>query len=307
MTGKQSPEIGFIGLGAMGLPMAKSLVRAGLSVRGYDIAPLVVQNFAVDGGIGADSLVQVAEEANVLVIMVVTADQVEDVLFGSGNVASALQPGSVVMLCSTVPPSYARRTAQRLYDMGLEMLDAPVSGGTLRAADGTLSVMASGRPQAFALTEPLLAAMAANVYRIGDECGQGSTMKMINQLLAGVHIVAAAEAIGLASKANLDLQTVYEVICNSAGGSWMFENRVPHILEDDYSPRSAINIWRKDLGIVLDMGKDEGYPLPLTAASYQLYLSAWAQGLGGIDDAGVVKIYEQLAGIEIHPKGEEQS
>jgi 3-hydroxyisobutyrate dehydrogenase len=184
--------------------------------------------------------------------------------------------------------------------MGLEMLDAPVSGGTVRAAEGSLSIMTSGHPAAYERCNPLLDAMAANVYRLGDECGQGSTMKMINQLLAGTHLVVAAEAMAFAAKAGMDLETVYKVICNSAGGSWMFQNRVPHILADDYTPHSAIDIWIKDLGIVLETGKAEHFPLPLTAAAYQLYVAASAQGWGRLDDAGVVKVYEMLAHMQIH-------
>ena len=298
MATQSTPQVGFIGLGAMG--MARSLLRAGFSVRGYDVAPDAVQRFAEAGGTGVDSCAEAARAADVLIVMVVSAEQAETVLFGEGNAASVLPRDAVVMLCSTVSPAYARQTAQQLYDMGLEMLDAPVSGGTARAAGGQLSIMASGHPTAFERTEPLLEAMAANVYRLGDACGQGSAMKMINQLLAGTHLVVAAEAIAFAAKTGMDLQTVYDVIGNSAGGSWMFQNRVPHILDNDYTPHSAVDIWVKDLGIVLETAKAERFPLPLAAAAYQLYLSASAHGFGRLDDAAVVKIYEILAGMQIH-------
>ncbi len=291
--------IGFIGLGAMGMGMARSLLRAGMTVRGYDVVPAAVAAFEEAGGMGASSVAEAAHNADILVVMVLNAEQVEGVLFGEGNAVAQLAAEATVMVCSTVPPAYARQTAQRLKAQSLEMLDAPVSGGTVRAAEGELSVMASGSPAAFARTEAVLAAVAANVYRLGDECGQGSSMKMINQLLAGVHITVAAEAMAFAAKAGMDLSTVYDVICNSAGGSWMFQNRVPHILADDYTPHSAIDIWIKDLGIVLDTAKSEKFPLPLTAASYQLYLSASAQGWGRLDDAGVVKVYEMMAKMKV--------
>ncbi|MEZ4637759.1 MAG: NAD(P)-binding domain-containing protein [Caldilineaceae bacterium] len=291
--------IGFIGLGAMGMGMARSLLRAGFTVKGYDVVPAAVTAFVEAGGVGAASVADAAKDADLLVVMVLNAAQVESVLFGEDGAAAQLASGAVVMVCSTTPPAFARQTAQRLADLGLDMLDAPVSGGTVRAADGELSVMASGSPAAFAKAEDVLEAVAANVYRLGDECGQGSSMKMINQLLAGVHIASAAEAIAFAAKAGMDLQTVYDVICNSAGGSWMFQNRVPHILADDYTPHSAIDIWLKDLGIVLDTARDEKFPLPLTAAAYQLYLAASAQGWGRIDDAGVVKVYEMMGKIGI--------
>jgi putative dehydrogenase len=291
--------IGFIGLGAMGMGMARSLLRAGFTVRGFDVVPAAIANFEEAGGVGASSPADAALGADLLVVMVLNAEQVASVLFGEDGAAAQLAAGAVVMVCSTVPPAFARQTAQRLAEMGIEMLDTPVSGGTVRAADGELSVMASGSADAFAKAEAVLAAVAANVYRLGDECGQGSSMKMINQLLAGVHIASAAEAIAFAAKAGMDLQTVYDVICNSAGGSWMFQNRVPHILANDYTPHSAVDIWIKDLGIVLDTAKAEKFPLPLTAAAYQLYLAASAQGWGRIDDAGVVKVYEMMGKVEI--------
>ncbi|MBI1295047.1 NAD-binding protein [bacterium] len=294
--------IGFIGLGAMGMGMARSLLRAGFTVRGFDVVPAAIANLEEAGGVGASSVAEAAVDADLLVVMVLNAEQVASVLFGEDGAAARLAAGAVVMVCSTVPPAFARQTAQRLAEMGLEMLDAPVSGGTVRAADGELSVMASGSAAAFARAEAVLAAMAANVYRLGDECGQGSSMKMINQLLAGVHIASAAEAVAFAAKAGMDLQTVYDVICNSAGGSWMFQNRVPHMLADDYTPHSAVDIWIKDLGIVLDTAKAEKFPLPLTAAAYQLYLAASAQGWGSIDDAGVVKVYEMMGNIGIGDK-----
>lgn len=292
--------IGFIGLGAMGMGMAQVLLKAGFTVRGYDVMPAAVDRFTGAGGVGVPTAAATAEGTDLLILMVLNAEQVESVLFGGEGAAAKLSAGGVVMVCSTVPPAFARQTADRLYALGLEMLDAPVSGGTGRAADGTLSMMTSGHPAAYERAEPVLAALAANVYRLGDECGQGSTMKMINQLLAGVHIVSAAEAMTLAAKSGMDLQTVYDIICTSAGGSWMFQNRMPHVLEDDYTPHSAVDIWIKDLGIVLETGKAERFPLPLTAAAYQIYVAASALGWGRIDDAGIVKVYEMMGNVKIH-------
>ncbi len=299
MSDKQSPQVGFVGLGAMGMGMAQSLVRAGLPVRAYDINPAALETFVQAGGQAAASCAEAAAGADVFVVMVVSAEQAEDVLFGSGEAAGHLPPGAAVMLSCTVPPAYARETAARLAAMGLDMLDAPVSGGPLRAADGTLSVMASGSPSAFAKCQPVLDAVAANVYRMGDAAGLGSVMKSINQLLAGVHISAMAEAMTFGIKQGVDPAQIYEVICASAGASWMFENRAPHILENDYTPRSAIDIWVKDLGIVLEAGKENRLALPLAAAAHQLYLAASAQGMGRLDDAAVIKVYAQLAGMEM--------
>jgi 3-hydroxyisobutyrate dehydrogenase len=203
------------------------------------------------------------------------------------------------MLCSTVSPDFSRQTATRLRALTLEMLDAPVSGGVARAASGQLSVMASGSAAAFVQSEPLLAVLAERVYRLGDQCGQGSTVKMINQLLAGIHIAASAEAMAFAVKAGVDPEQLYEVISNSAGSSWMFQNRVPHMLAGDYTPLSAVDIFVKDLGIVLDTGKNQRFPLFLTAAAHQLFLMAAAAGYGRLDDSAVVKVFEELVGISV--------
>ena len=291
--------IGFVGLGAMGMGMATTLVKAGFAVQGYDVSPAAVARFVEAGGRGAETAAEAARGADVLVVMVVSGEQAEAVLFGDDGAAEALPRGSVIMLCSTVAPAYARAAGERVRARGLEMLDAPVSGGVVRAAEGKLSIMASGSAAAFAKTAPLLAVLAERVYRLGDECGQGSTVKMVNQLLAGIHIAAAAEAMALGVKAGVDPQQLYEVISNSAGSSWMFQNRVPHMLAGDYTPLSAVEIFVKDLGIVLETGKQQRFPLPLAAAAHQMFLMAAAAGYGRLDDAAVVKVFEQLAGISV--------
>ena len=162
--------------------------------------------------------------------------------------------------------------------------------------------MASGPDVVFAQMQLALDAMAENVYRMGSDYGLGSTMKLVNQILAGVHIATAAEAVAFGVRAGLDARQIYEVICNSAGASFMFENRVPHILNDDYTPHSAVDIWVKDLDIVLSAGQDLHFPLFLSALAHQLFMSASAAGHGRLDDAAVVKVFEQLTGITIKPE-----
>lgn len=302
MTTDNKPTIGFIGLGAMGLGMARRLVSNGFSVRGYDINPTAIRALIEANGLAATTVADAARNADILILMVVSAEQVEDVLFGQGGAATALPKGSIVMLSSTVKPEFTRKMATRLRGLGLDMLDAPVSGGVIKAAAGELSIMASGAPDVFAKAEAVLDALAARLYHLGDECGQGSTVKMVNQLLAGVHIAAAAEAMALGVKAGVDPQELYEVISNSAGSSWMFQNRVPHMIAGDYTPLSAVDIFVKDLGIVLETGKELRFPLPLSAAAHQLFLMAAAAGFGRQDDAAVVKVFEQLTGISIEEK-----
>jgi 3-hydroxyisobutyrate dehydrogenase len=295
-------QVGFIGLGAMGMGMAKSLLRAGLAVKGYDINPNAVTQFVAAGGQGAATVADAASGADVLVVVVLNADQVTDVLFGKGAAAAALTPGSVVMVCSTVSPTFAQQTAAKLAERGLLMLDTPISGGTVRAAEGTLSIMVSGPEATIAKAQPVLEAMAANIYRMGSEPGLGSTMKLVNQILAGSQIALAAEAMAFGVRAGLDPHQIYEVICNSAGNSFMFQNRVPHMLNDDYTPHSAVDIWVKDLGIVLETGKELRFPLFFSALAHQLFMSASAAGHGRLDDAAVVKVFEQLTGIAVSGK-----
>lgn len=301
MSSNQPQIIGFVGLGAMGMGMAYSLMNAGFTVKGYDVNPSAVEKFRQAGGTAAASAAEAAEGASALVVVVVNAAQIEEVLF-AGKCAERLPRGAVVVLSSTVNPRFASETAARLEEMGLEVIDAPISGGPVKAAQGHLTIMASGRPEAFKKADGLLNAMAEKVYHLGDQCGAGSTVKMINQLLAGVHIAAAAEAMAFGVRAGADPEQLYEVISNSAGASWMFQNRVPHMLAGDFTPMSAVEIFVKDLGIVLDAGREARFPLPLSAAAHQLYLMAAAAGHGREDDAAVVKVFEQLAGIEVRRK-----
>lgn len=302
MTGasrKETPRIGFVGLGAMGAGMAASLVKAGLQVRGCDTRAEAVAAFARQGGTAAKTPAEAAKGAGLLIVVVVNAEQAEAVLFGDGAAADALAPGATAMLCSTVPPDFARGVEARLKARKLHFLDAPISGGAARARAGTITIMASGSVEAFAGAEAAMGAMAEKVYRLGSEAGPASTVKMINQLLAGVHIAALAEAMALGTKAGADPNALFEVISNSAGSSWMFNNRVPHILAGDYTPLSALDIFVKDLGIVLDSGRRLKFPLPLAAAAHQLFMMGAAAGLGGEDDSGVVRVYEKITGIDV--------
>jgi putative dehydrogenase len=288
-----------IGLGSMGLGMARSLRRAGFQVVGCDVSAAPLERFREDGGLTARTPALAAEGAEAVVSVVVNAAQTEAVLFGPGGAGETLAQGSVFVSCATMDPQIARQLGARLESSGRRFLDAPISGGAVRAAEGQLTIMASGAPDAFAAARPALEAMAARVYELGDEAGQGSAFKMINQLLAGVHIAAACEAMALAARQGLDLPKVYEVITASAGNSWMFENRVPHILEGDYAPRSAIDIFVKDLGIVQDMARAERFPAPLAAAALQMYLAAAGAGMGQDDDASLARVYAQLSGAKL--------
>jgi 3-hydroxyisobutyrate dehydrogenase len=288
---KDIHSVGVIGLGAMGMGVAQSLLRGGFEVHAFDIRREAVDKVAAAGGYAADSPAVLAKKVDAVVVLVINADQTETVLFGENGAAANLAPGSVVIASATVSPEFARALGKRLAGMGLLMIDGPVSGGAAKAASGEMTIMASGAPEAFAKCEGVLKAIAGKVYRLGDEPGPGSVTKMVNQLLAGVHIAAAGEAMALAIRAGANPDQVYEVICNSAGGSWMFQNRVPHILAGDYTPLSAVNIFVKDLGIVLDYAKKSIFPLPLSATAHQMFMQASAAGHGAEDDSAVIKTF----------------
>ncbi|MDR3469144.1 MAG: NAD(P)-binding domain-containing protein [Xanthobacteraceae bacterium] len=296
----QGRTVAVIGLGAMGYGMAASLRRGGFTVAAFDVRPEVTRRFAEEGGMAAPPSAQAAVAgAEWVVTVVVNADQTHALLFGEGGVATALQPGAVILSCATMAPERAREFAAAAARHGLAYLDCPISGGAQRAAEGALTVLASGAPEAMAKAEPVLQAMAAKIYRLGDEPGIGAAFKMVNQLLAGVHIAAASEAMVFAKRLGLDLRRVYEVITASAGNSWMFENRMPHVLDGDYTPRSAVDIFTKDLGIVSDMARGAKFPTPVASAALQMFLMTAAAGMGRDDDASVARLYASVSGIDL--------
>ena len=299
MSDKNTPNIAFIGLGSMGLGMAKNLLEHGHKVVGVDPSVMARDAFTAAGGTIADTPAAAAATADVVIVAVVNDKQVEAVLYGENGAGPALRKGGVVMQCATVPAAFARSLGERLARSGHDLLDAPMSGGRARAESGGLTFMASGSPRAFAAAESIFAATSAKVFRLGDAPGIGSLVKTVNQLLAGVHIASAAEAMALAAKAGADTRAVYDVISASAGNSWMFGNRVPHMLDDDYAPLSAIDILVKDLGLVLGTGHEHRLPLPMAAAAHQLFLAAAGAGWGRLDDAAVVKVYEQAGDFKV--------
>jgi 3-hydroxyisobutyrate dehydrogenase len=296
-----------IGLGSMGLGMASSLLASGHRLRGYDVAAPALAALEAAGGMAATSPAGAAEGADAVVIVVVNAAQTEPVLSGADGIFNTLRPGAVVIASPTMSPADARRFAAAAEARGFHYLDAPISGGAAKAASGELTIMASGSPEAFAAARPALDAMAAKVYELGNAAGVGAAFKIINQLLAGVHIAAACEAITFAASMGLDLAKVYEVITHSAGNSWMFENRIPHVLDGDYTPRSATAIFTKDLGIVSDIARAGKFPLPVTATALQMFLMTEAAGMGRDDDASVARLFAQIAGINLPGDGTEKT
>ena len=276
---------------------------------GYDISPTAIDRFIAEGGRGAATPANAAKNADIVVSVVVNSAQTEAMLFGPDGVAETMKPEGRLHLVGNHgsgcrPRSVAACSRLSAFTISMRRFRA----ARQRRQSGELTIMASGSRQAFDTARPALDAMASKVYELGDAAGTGAAFKMINQLLAGVHIAAACEAITFAAKQGLDLDKVYEVITASAGNSWMFENRVPHVLAGDYTPLSAIEIFVKDLGIVQDMARSERYPVPLVAAALQMYLAASGAGMGRDDDASLARLYAQLSGAKLPGvSGEPQS
>ena len=289
-------RIGFIGLGAMGVPMAINLVKAGHTVRGFDVRAGAADALVAAGGSAASSAADAATDAELLWLMVVSGEQADAVLFEHGA-SAALPKGAIVGLGCTQAPAHAARTAERLVAMGLSALDAPVSGGTKGANAAALTIMCSGDEAVLARARTVLDAMGSRVFDCGRQPGMGSTAKMINQLLCGVHIAAAAEAMHLAERAGVSTQTMAEIIGVSAGNSWMFGDRVPRMLMTGEPPvTSAVDIFVKDLGIVLGEARALKAGLPLSAAAMQMFLAASGLGHGAADDSQVIRAYRALNG-----------
>lgn len=293
-----SHQAAVFGLGAMGYGMASSLLRSGIETYGFDVVAEQMEKFQSGGGQNG-SIKDAAAEISIAVVCVLNAAQTEDVMFGANGIVPLMRNGSVVIACATVPPEFAKDMEKRCFAHGIHYLDAPISGGAAKAASGELSIMAAGSKDAFSAAKPALDACAQTVFELGDAAGAGSAMKAVNQLLAGVHIATMAEALTFGMTQGVTPDKFIEVISQCAGTSWMLENRAPHIAEGDYTPLSQINIWPKDLGIVLDVAKTAGFSAPITAAALQQYMVAVGMGLGREDDAAIAKVYARNVGLDL--------
>jgi L-threonate 2-dehydrogenase len=282
--------LAFVGLGAMGRPMAKALLRGGCSIRGFDINPAALSDLAGAGGVPCQTAAIAAEGADALLLMVVNADQAEQALFAEGA-AAALGAGKLVILMATCPPDRVRSMGDRLGVLGIDLLDAPVSGGVVGAEKSTLTIMAGGPQATFDRARPILDMLGDKLRHVGLKVGDGAAMKTVNQLLCGVHIAAAAECLALAQRLGLDGKAVIDILSQSAAGSWMLANRGPHMVMDDPPVTSAVDIFVKDMGIVLAAGEQAKLGLPLSALTRQLFLQASGMGLGRADDSQVIAVY----------------
>lgn len=291
MTGLR---LGWVGLGAMGGPMARVAVEAGFEVTGFDVAADAVATLAAAGGRIAGSPAEAAQTADVLVLMVATPGQAETVLFGDGGAASVLRPGAIVLVMATVGDTAVRSWAERLADSDIAVVDAPVSGGVERAAAGELLVMVAGSEAEVARVRPLLDALAASAPVVGAASGDGQRMKLVNQLLCGVHIVAAAEALSFAEALGLDPRAAWEVVRRGAAGSFMLDDRGARMLDEAPPVRSAVDIFVKDMGLVVEAAESVAHEPVLARVARAVFGTARDRGLGRRDDSAVIEIYRRV-------------
>lgn len=295
-------NIAFIGLGAMGTPMARTLLKANFTLSGYDADPARGAALVPEGATAAGSAAEAASGADVLLVMVQNYAQACNVLLGPGGALAALPPGAVVLVMSTIAPAQVRELAGAAAERGLALVDAPVSGGPGRAATGDLSIAISGAPGAMARCQPVFDALGTQQYPVGETAGQAMTLKIVHQLLAGVHIAAAAEAIELGNRAGIAPEVVRDFVSHGAGNSWMFGDRGPRMASGAYMPpKSALSIFVKDLGIVHDLGASVGLTLDVTDAALSLFRRAADAGMAHLDDSSVIEIVrrEKDAGTDI--------
>ena len=297
MSDENTFRVCVIGLGSMGMGAALSCLRAGLATSGIDLSRARLDAFAAAGGEAvAVAATELDLQFDAALVLVVNAAQAREAILGDTGIAHRMRPGGAIMVSCTQSATDAQSLGQDIAGRGFLMLDAPVSGGASKAASGDMTVMASGSEEAFAALARVLEAVAAKVYRIGPDIGQGATVKVIHQLLAGVHIAVGAEAMALAARAGIPLDTMYDVVTNAAGNSWMFENRMKHVVDGDYTPQSAVDIFVKDLGLVTETGRALHFPLPLASAAFAMFQQATNMGHGREDDSSVIKTF---AGVDL--------
>jgi putative dehydrogenase len=285
--------VGFIGLGSMGLPMAKNLAARDFTVRGFDVRPDAIEGLAQAGATRTASAAEASAGADVLVLMVVNAAQAEAILFGGGALAALPEKG-IVVLMATCPPGAVETIAGRVLEAGRRFIDAPVSGGVVGAHGATLTIMAAAPQATFDAARPVFDALGDKVFHVGEKPGQGAMVKTVNQLLCGVHIAVAAEALSLAAKVGVDLEIMLSILSGSSASSWMLKDRGPRMLQPNPEVTSAVDIFVKDLGIVLEAGREVKAALPLSALAHQMFVAVSGQGGGTDDDSQVIRAYQAL-------------
>jgi putative dehydrogenase len=284
-------RVGFIGVGSMGLAMARNLRRHGFAVSVRDIRAEAERQAQASGMSIAASPAALASDVDLIIVVVLNAQQVEEVLFGADGVIHANKHGNTVMLCSTIAPADTVRFSEQLAQAGIQTIDAPISGGPMRAEAGTMSVMLAGRTEVIACHAEVLAALSDKHFRIGEKIGDAAKAKLVNNLLAGVNLAAGAEALALGIKAGLDPHLLFEIICASSGASWMFQDRMARVLQNDFEPRAFAHILTKDMVLATAMAGTLDFGTPVGDAALTIFKETLARGWGELDDAALIKTY----------------
>jgi 2-hydroxy-3-oxopropionate reductase len=297
----QLPALGFIGLGIMGKPMVRRLIGAGYAVHVTSINPTDVAASVGDGALGQANAREVARHAEIIITMVPDTPQVRDVLFGDGGVAAELCAGKVVVDMSTISSIATREIAEDIKKTGARMLDAPVSGGEKGAIDGALSIMVGGEAEVFERCLPVFQVLGKRVTHVGGNSA-GQVVKSCNQVLAAATVMAMGEALALGTKAGVDPQKIVDVLSNGAARCWALEVRAPELLKGNFNPGFKSKLQYKDLGLALELSKGVGAPMPLGGIVHEFFKSAIAQGYGEEDHTAVIRVIEQMAGVEIRAR-----
>ncbi|MBZ4646221.1 MAG: hypothetical protein PWR27_1235 [Petroclostridium sp.] len=293
-----SKKIGFIGLGIMGKPMAKNLLKAGYSLRVYDINMEAVKEVAAAGAEQGESAKDVAEKSEIIITMLPNSPHVKQVVLGENGVLEGAKPGTILVDMSSIAPLVSQEIAAKVAQKGVIMLDAPVSGGEPKAIDGTLSIMVGGPEDAFEQVKDILLVMGASAVRVGD-VGSGNTTKLANQIIVALNIAAMSEAMVLATKAGVDPEKVYQAIRGGLAGSTVLDAKVPLVLQRNFNPGFRIELHIKDLMNALDTAHEVGVPLPLTSQIMEIMQALKVDGKAKDDHGGVIQFYEKLAQVEV--------
>lgn len=287
-------KIGLIGLGAMGRGVAVNLLAKNFEVIGFDIRSEMEDWMGQQGGTFAKELKELANQCQTIICFVINDSQTEEVLFGTNGIAKNLKPGSVFIACSTLPPAYVNDLGRRLAELGVELIDSPVTGGAAGAANGSLTIISAGKTDSYEKIKPVLAAFGSKLFFVSERHGAGSQLKVINQLLCGVHLAAAGEALALAERQGLPLDITHQVLCSGSAFSWMLNDRGPRMTNEKFSDvTSAVDIFVKDLGLVLDTAKDSKFSASLASTAFNALIDVSGRGMGTWDDSAVICHYNR--------------
>lgn len=294
--------VGFIGLGTMGREMAANLLRAGHAVRAHDVVPAAVDTLAAQGAIPTASVAEAAEGADIVVTMLPDTPHVEEVVYGPGGLLAAPPRGRLVVDMSTISPQAVRRMHADLVAAGIDLLDAPVSGGPQGARAATLTIMAGGARSAFDRALPVLRGMGTTITHVGDS-GAGQTVKLCNQLICGINLQAICEALALGRACGVDLDQMREVLLGGSAASWMLDRLGPAMISGDAGAGFRIDLMLKDLRLVQELAYGKAVPLPATALVTSQYLDARAHGEGGNGNQALFRVYDRMSGQAPSPSG----